>query len=95
MGEGRYDIRWQHAEAAEMALGEARSAASTEDAFQMGQIMRTGEWLLMTPYTVNGTELGTKEWGDSLFLSYGINPPDSTDHCNVCGMEFDICHTLH
>ena len=66
-----------------MALGEARSAASTEDACQMGRITRTGEWLLMNPYSVNGKEVGTKEWGDSLFLSYGINPSNSTYHCNV------------
>ena len=30
MGEGRYEICWRHAEAAEMPLGEARAATSTE-----------------------------------------------------------------
>ena len=37
MGEGRYEIRWQYAEAEKTALGEAQSAASTEDALWMEQ----------------------------------------------------------
>ena len=44
--------------------------------------------------TVNGTELGAHELRDSLFLRYDINPPDLIEHCNGCGAEFDICHTL-
>ena len=39
MQEVRDEIRQQHAKAAETELGEARSAASTEDARQVGRIM--------------------------------------------------------
>ena len=60
MGEGRYEIRWQYAEAEKTALGEAQSAASTEDALWMEHIMRMGEWLSVLPSTVNGKELGVQ-----------------------------------
>ena len=78
MGEVRDDIRWRNAKAAETALGEAWDAASTEDARHMGQTTRTGAWLSEILSTVNRTELGAQEWRDSLFLSYGINPPQLT-----------------
>ena len=40
-------------------------------------------------------ELGAQEWRDSLFLSYGINPPNFTDHCDVRVAAFSICHALY
>ena len=39
-------------------------------------------------------ELGTQDWVDSLFLRYGIKPPDFLDHCGGCGMAFDIFHAF-
>ena len=75
MGEGRYEIQQLHGEAAETALGEAWDATYMEDACWMGRITRTGAWMSVLPYTVNGTELGAQEWMDSLFLCYGIKPP--------------------
>ena len=59
IGEGRYEIRQRHAEDVETALDEAQAAGSTEDAWRMGQITRTGAWLSVLSSTVNGTEL----WG--------------------------------
>ena len=95
MGEGRDEIHWQHAEAAETALGEARATAFTEDACHMGRIMQTGAWMSVLPSTVNGTELGAQEWRYSLFLRYGINPPDFPNHCDGCDVAFDTCYTLN
>ena len=48
----------------------------------------------MLPLNVNGTELGVQEWRDSLFLLYGINPPDLPPHCDGCGEAFSICRAL-
>ena len=42
-----------------------------------------------------GRSYGVQEWRDSLFLIYDIDPPELPDHCNGCGMAFDICHTLY
>ena len=94
MGEVRDEIRRHHAEAAEAALGEAWDTASTEDALRMIRITRMGEWLLVHPYTVNGTDLRAQEWKNSLFLHYSIDPPYLSDHYDECGAVFDICHAF-
>ena len=60
----------------------------------MGRILRTGLWLSVLPSTANGTELGAQEWRDSLFLRYGIEPPDLPDYCDGLGAAFSICHAL-
>ena len=44
--------------------------------------------------TVNGTELGAHEWCDSLFLKYGLDPPDLPTHCYGCQSKFSISHAL-
>ena len=44
--------------------------------------------------TINGTELGVQEWIDSLFMCYGIKPPDLPSHCEGCGAAFSIYHAL-
>ena len=94
MVEGREEIQLQHTEEYEIALGDTRATASKTDAQRMGKIHRTGAWLSMLPSTVNGTELGAQEWRDFLFLGYGIDPPDLTDHYNEYRAEFSICHAL-
>ena len=43
---------------------------------------------------MNGTELGTQEWRDSLFLRYGLEPPDLPSHCDGCDAKFSISHAL-
>ena len=80
--EGRDKIRRCHTEATDISLGEARAATSTEDALRMGRIMRTGAWVSVLPSAVNGMELGAQEWRNSLFLIYGIDPPELPDYCD-------------
>ena len=60
----------------------------------MGRITRTGAWLSVLPPTANGTELEAQEWRDSLFIPYGIDPPDLPEHYNGCGMTFDLYNSL-
>ena len=78
----------------ETALGESWAVAYKENSHRIGRIMQTGVYLSVLPYTINGIELGAQEWKDSLFLRYGIKTPDLPDHCDGCGMSFDICHAL-
>ena len=80
MVEDREEIRLQHTEEYDIALGDTRATASKTDAQLMGRIHMTGAWLSMLPSTVNGTELGAQECMDSLFLHYVIYPPDLPDH---------------
>ena len=95
MGECRYKIRRRQSEAADTALGAARSTIYPADALRMGRITQMGVWLSVLPSTVNGTELGYHEWRDSLFLRYVIEPLDLQEHCGGCGGGFSICHSLH
>ena len=88
------DIRWQHAEAAEIALVQTQAAAYMHDTHRMKRIHSTGAWLSVLPSTVNGTDLEVQEWRESLFLRYSIDPPDLPDHYNSCGAAFSICHAL-
>ena len=44
---------------------------------------------------VNRTELGAQEWQDTLFLWYGIKPPDHPRYCDGCNANFSICHALN
>ena len=90
MGKGRDEIKKRHGDAAETVMRETRTNTSTKDAQQMGGIQRTGAWISVLPSTVNGTELGPQEWRYSLFLRYGIDPPDLPDHFDSCGSEFSI-----
>ena len=54
----------------------------------------TGAWLTVLPSTVNGTDLGTQEWRNALFLWYGLEPPDLPKYCDVCQARFSISHAL-
>lgn len=64
---------------------------------QRRTIMRgkeTGQWLSALPTTVSGTILSPQEFRDSLFLRYGLTPPDLPEVCDGCGQKFSINHGL-
>ena len=48
----------------------------------------------MLSSTVNGTELGSQEWRDALFLRYGLDPPYLPTYCYGCEARFTISHDL-
>ena len=48
----------------------------------------------MQPSTVNGTDLGSQEWRDALFLQYGLEPPDLPTYCDGYQAKFSISHAL-
>ena len=60
----------------------------------MRRAAKTGAWLTVLPSTVNGTEMGSQEWRDALFLRYGLEPPDLPMHCDGCEARFTISHSL-
>ena len=55
---------------------------------------KTGAWLTMQTFTVNGPDLGEQEWRDALFLWYGLDPLDLTTYCDGCNAKFTIYHAL-
>ena len=50
--------------------------------------------MTVPPSTVNGTELGAQECRDSLFLRYGLEPPELPTRCDGCHAKFTISHAL-
>ena len=41
-----------------------------------------------------GYRQGAQEWRDTLFLRYGLEPPDFPTHCDGCEARFTISHAL-
>ena len=84
----------QSQQRAEEALADTLAGGPVQGARRLRRATKTGAWLKVQPYTVNGTELGAQEWRDALFLWYGLDPPDFTKYCNGCNAKFTICHAL-
>ena len=68
--------------------------APVQCARQLQRATKTGAWLTVQPYTVNGMGLGAKEWRDALFLRYVLDPPDLPTHFYGCHSKFSISHAL-
>ena len=63
-------------------------------ACRLRRAAKTGAWHKVLPSTVNGTELGSQEWRDVLFLRYGLDPPDLPTYCDGCQAKFLISQAL-
>ena len=79
---------------AEEALSAIVAEAPVQGARRLQRATKTGVWQTVQPSMVNGTELGVQEWLDSLFLRYGLDPPDLPHYCDSCNAKFSICHAL-
>ena len=64
------------------------------DARRLRQGTKTGAWITVLPSMVDGTEMGSQECHDALYLCYGIEPPDLPTHCYGCNDKFSICHSM-
>ena len=78
----------------EVALTAALEGAPVLQARRMRRAAKTGAWITVLLSTVNGIELGSQEWRDAFFLSYGLDHPDLPTHCNGCEARFTISHAL-
>ena len=91
---GHMAVRRRCQRRAEEALTAALEGALVQHALRLQRATKTGAWLTVQPSTVNGTELGAHEWRDTLFLRYGLDPPDLPTHCDGCQAKFLISHAL-
>ena len=78
----------------EEALSATLEGSLVQRTRRLRQATKTGAWLTLQPFTVNGTELGKQEWHDALFMRYGLEPPDLPTYCDGRNAKFIICHTL-
>ena len=60
--EGRASVRKQRALRAEEDLVETLAGALVQGARRLRRATKTGAWLTVQPYTVNGKEKGAQEW---------------------------------
>ena len=65
-----------------------------QHARRLRRATKTGAWMTVQSPKVNGTDLGAQKWRDTLFLRYGLDPPDLPTYCDGCNAKFTICHTL-
>ena len=66
------DIWLQLVQYTQMALEEAMDMSPVLDSNRLRRVTNMGEWLIVLLSMVNGTELGSQEWRDSIFLRYTI-----------------------
>ena len=92
--EGRKAVRKRGKRRAEEALTAALEGAPFQHARRLRRATKTLACLTVQLSTVNGMELGAQEWRDSLFLRYGLDPPDLPTPCNGCQSKFSISHAL-
>ena len=92
--EGRAAVQKRSVLLAEEALAETLVGSPFQGACRMQQAMKTGAWLTVQLYIVNGTELDAQEWRDALFLKCGLDPPELPHYCNGYNATFSICHNL-
>ena len=92
--EGRTAVWRRGQRRAEEALTAALEGAPVLHARHLRQATKTGAWPTVHPSTVYGTELGSQEWRDALFLRYGLEPPELPTNCDGCQAKFSISHDL-
>ena len=92
--EGRTAVRRRRQRRAEEALTSALEGAPVLHARRLRRATKTGAWLTVKPSTVNGTELGSQECRNALFLRYGLKPPDLPTHCDGFQTKLSISHAL-
>ena len=79
---------------AKAALEEALATLHVLEACQLRRDRNTGDWMSVPPSIVNVTEMGEHEWGNTLFLWYGIDTPDLLPNYNGCGDGVLTYHDL-
>ena len=92
--EGRTAVRRRGQIWAEEDLTAALEGALVLHARRLQRATKTRAWLTVQSSTVNGTELGSQELRDAIFLRYGLEPLDLPTYCDGCQAKFSISHAL-
>ncbi len=92
--EVKTELRQRNLEKNDSELASLASKLSCDDRRTILRGKETGQWLLVLPSTVNGTELLAQEFRDALLLRYARSPADLPSHCDGCGQVFSVRHAL-
>ena len=61
---------------------------------RLDRIGECGIWISMMPHKLHGTLLSRGEFCDNILLPYGLRPLALCSHCDGCGEDFSIKHSL-
>ena len=92
--EGRTAVRRRRKIQAKKALTATLEGSPVLHARCLQRATKTGAWIKVQPSTVNGIDLGSQEWRDTLFLRYGLDPPELPMYCDGCQDKYSISHAL-
>jgi hypothetical protein len=87
-------LKLRNAATSESSLKDLASKMSCNNRRTILRGKETGQWLLVLPSTVNGTELSAQEFCDALLLRYARCPPDLPIQCDGCQQKFRVRHAL-
>ena len=90
--EERAEVRKRIVLRVEEALVETLVGVPVQGIRRLRRVMKTEVWMTVQPSTVNGTGMGAQEWRDTLFLQYGLDPPDLLKYYNGCNANISIVH---
>jgi hypothetical protein len=88
------ELKLRNAAKSESSLNDLASKMSCDNRRTILRGRETGQWLLVSPSTVNGTELSAQEFCDAFLLRYTRCPPDLPIQCDGCQQKFSVCHAL-
>jgi len=98
---GRRTSKKQKLEREEKALNDLKASVRTgagrggaRESRRLDRARETGGWLNILPDSLNGTELSTEEFRDSLRLRMGLIPNALPEKCDGCGHGFTVEHAL-
>jgi hypothetical protein len=74
-----------------VSLGDGATAGEKR---RLDRARETGGWLNILPDSLNGTELSTEEFRDSLRIRLGFTPTALPEKCDGCGHCFTVEHAL-
>lgn len=61
---------------------------------RLDRATKTGAWLTATPDRLNGTDLSSAEFRDSLRLRFGLTPNSLPHRCDGCQQRFTVGHAM-
>jgi hypothetical protein len=91
---GRKSSQQRKATNLEELLKSLCNVATAREQRQLKRARETGGWLNILPDSLNGTELSSEEFRDSIRIRLGFTPTALPEKCDGCGHYFTIEHAL-
>ena len=91
---GRKSSQQRKATNSEELLESLCDGATAREKRRLERARETGGWLNILPDSLNGTELSSEEFRDSIRIRLGFTPTALPEKCDGCGHCFTVEHAL-